>query len=82
MQEVLQSLEVPHAWHYTGLESPNGEAGFLNLYHKNISPYRVKIKTPSLALAQAIPHFVLGIREEQVKTCLASLGIRSHELDR
>lgn len=82
LNEKLVSLEIPTGWQFTSLESPNGEAGFLMMFNKTLKPYRLKIKTPSLALAQALPHFVTGIREDQLKVCLASFGIRNFELDR
>lgn len=82
VQEAIHALEIPKNWQFTSLESPNGEAGFLVLYNRSSSPYRVKIKTPSFSLAQALPHFMLGIREDQLRASLASLGIRSFELDR
>lgn len=79
---MLQSLDTPKGWQYTSVESPNGEAGFLLMFNKTLSPYRLKIKTPSFALAQALPYFVSGISEDQLKVCLASLGIRNFEMDR
>jgi NADH-quinone oxidoreductase subunit C/D len=82
VKEFFENTELNQRWQYTGLESPNGEAGFLIMMNGSTTPYRVKIKTPSLPLAQALPHFILDIREEQLKACLASLGIRQSELDR
>jgi NADH-quinone oxidoreductase subunit C/D len=82
VNEQLMSLDAPQGWQYTSLESPNGEAGFLLMFNKTLKPYRLKIKTPSLSLAQALPKFVSGISEEQLKVCLASFGIRNFELDR
>jgi NADH-quinone oxidoreductase subunit C/D len=82
VKDVFEKSELNLRWQYTGLESPNGEAGFLVMMNGSSMPYRVKIKTPSFPLAQALPHFILDIREEQLKACLASLGIRQSELDR
>ncbi len=82
VKEFFENTELNQRWQYTGLESPNGEAGFLVMMNGSTTPYRVKIKSPSLPLAQALPHFILDIREEQLKSCLASLGIRQSELDR
>ena len=82
LNEKLLSLDAPQGWQYTSLESPNGEAGFLLMFNKTLKPYRLKIKTPSLSLAQALPNFVSGISEEQLKVCLASFGIRNFEMDR
>jgi NADH:ubiquinone oxidoreductase subunit D len=82
LQDYLGSASIPQTWQYTGIESPNGEAGFLVMFNQSVNPYRVKIKTPSMPLVQALTHFVSGIREEQLRPYLASLGIRQFELDR
>ena len=82
LSEYFVSLDFPKGWQYTGIESPNGEAGFLVMFNDAISPYRVKMKTPSFPLVQAISHFVLGINEDQLAPYVASLGIRQFELDR
>lgn len=82
VKEYLGTLELPKTWQYTGLESPNGEAGFLVKFSDKFSPYRVKIKTPSFPLVQALTDFMRGISEDQLKACLASMGIRQTELDR
>ncbi|MBA2405637.1 MAG: NADH-quinone oxidoreductase subunit D, partial [Bdellovibrionales bacterium] len=82
VKDYLSSLDFPKGWHYTGLESPNGEAGFLVMFNDSSSPYRVKIKTPSFPLVQALPHFIYGIQEDQLMVYLTSLGIRQFELDR
>ncbi len=81
---VLDKDQMPatHHWHFSSLESPNGEAGFFHLPGSEFHPYRIKIKTPSFALTQALPHFMLGLGEDQIKACLASLGIRRMEMDR
>lgn len=80
LEEVLK--EIPQTWHYSGLESPNGEAGFLSLFCGQSTPYKVKVKSPSFTLTQALPEFVVGLEEQQLRASLASLGIRRSELDR
>ncbi len=82
LKEFLNGLPSAEGWHYSCLESPNGEAGFFLLRGNNLKPYRVKIKTPSFSLAQALPQFILGLKEDQLRSCLASLGIRRFEMDR
>lgn len=74
--------ELPKDWHYSALEAPNGEVGFNHLNLTGLNPYRIKIKTPSISLAQALPEFVKGANERQLPGVLASLGIRKQELDR
>lgn len=82
LNEMLKETDHSHTWNYTGLESPNGEAGFLVMFDEIVRPYRIKVKTPSLALVQSLNNFMLGLDEEQVQGCLASLGIRRFEMDR
>lgn len=82
LSDYLSGMELSKAWQYTGIESPNGEAGFLVMFNEHVSPFRVKIKTPSFPLVQGLSHFLQGIGEEQLKACFASLGIRRTELDR
>jgi NADH-quinone oxidoreductase subunit C/D len=80
--KVFETLEKPTEWHYSSIESPSGEAGFLVKFEKELSPARIKIKTPGFALAQAIPVFAKGLKESQLGAGLASLGISRWEMDR
>lgn len=82
LKEFLKTLPSAEGWHYSCLESPNGEAGFFLLPGKDLRPYRVKMKTPSFSLVQALPQFVLGLKQDQLRSNLASLGIRRFEMDR
>ena len=80
--EELQKIDLSKDWHYTGLESPNGECGFLIMLNKKSEPSRVKIKTPSFPLVQSLSLLMKNVAEEHLVASLASLGIRSTELDR
>ncbi len=80
--KLFRGMELPDMWHYSSLEAPSGEAGFNLLLGPELTPKRLKIKTPSFSLAQALGVFVRGLREEQLPSCLASLGIRQWEMDR
>lgn len=82
VKKLLGNIDFPKTWHYTGLESPNGEAGFMVKFNDSFSPYRLKIKTPSLPLAQALAHLVKGIHADDLQANLASIGLRHFELDR
>ena len=75
-------LNLPNFWQYSSLEAPNGEAGFFHLPKDGVTPDRVKIKSPSFVLAQALPQLSLGLTEDQLRTCVASLGLNKVELDR
>jgi NADH-quinone oxidoreductase subunit C/D len=82
LHQHLKSEVPKQLWNYSSLEAPGGEAGFLTSLGEDLIPYRVKIKSPSFALAQALPQFVHGLTEKQLEVCLASLGIRRAEMDR
>jgi NADH-quinone oxidoreductase subunit C/D len=81
LQEI-KKIERIKSWHYNGIESPNGELGFSVFLDNEFKLNRVKIKTPSFTLVQALGHLVKGIREDQLELAIASLGIRPFELDR
>ena len=80
--ELNKSLGLPASWHYASLEGPNGEAGFYHLSSERSNPVRLKIKSPSFTIVQALPEFIKGLKENQLGSALASLGIRRTELDR
>ena len=83
--EVLNhfaSLDHEDQWHYSAIESSSGESGFLAKFDENKRPQRIKMKTPSFSIAQALPVFIKGLREEQLSATLASLGINRWEMDR
>jgi NADH-quinone oxidoreductase subunit C/D len=82
LKKMLMTQTLEEGWHYTGIESPNGEAGFSVKFFDCSIPYRVKIKTPSFSLVQALAPFLAGVQEGQLKPCLASIGVRRFELDR
>lgn len=79
---VLNTLEAPTEWHYSAIESPTGEAGFLVELNRDLKPKRLKLKTPGFFLAQALGIFVKGLREDQLSTSIASLGLSRWEMDR
>ncbi len=82
LHKVFETLEKPVEWHYSALETPSGEAGFLVKFEKDLKPARIKMKTPGFALAQALPVFAKGLTEVQIAPGLASLGLSRWEMDR
>lgn len=87
--EQYQSLSLKemmsakfYGWHYGCLEAPGGVAGYLVNFKGKACPERVKIKSPSLAMAQALPVFLKGLTEKQIPVALASLGLSRWEMDR
>jgi NADH-quinone oxidoreductase subunit C/D len=82
LHHVFETLEKPKQWHYSALESPSGEAGFLVNFDEGLKPSRIKIKTPGFAMAQALHIFARGLTAEQLPVGLASLGLSRWEMDR
>lgn len=79
---LFKSLDSVSNYSYGSVESPSGEAGFLVKLDSELKPERLKIKTPGFTIAQAIPELTKGLREDQLKTCLASFGLSRWEMDR
>ena len=80
--KILEPMEKISSWHYSSVEAPSGEAGFLIKFGKGLHPERLKLKTPGFALAGALSVFVKGLREDQVAVALESLGLSRWEMDR
>lgn len=80
--DQFKQLDPPTNWHYSALEMPAGEGGILVQLGRELKPLRIKIKTPSFAMAQAMSIFVNGLQEEQLQVCQASLGLSRWEIDR
>ncbi len=83
--EVLKkmgTLTPEHRWHSSSIETPNGEGGFSVLAGPGWKLERARVKTPSLILAQALPSLTLGLKENELKASIASLGLRRSEIDR
>lgn len=70
----------PFAFAY--IEAPEGELVVSLWAAKEGAMQRVRIKTPSFALASAIPTLLLGADIDDVALILASLGVDWVELDR
>jgi NADH-quinone oxidoreductase subunit C/D len=82
LHEYFATLDFPNDWHYSALEAPSGEAGFLVKLNNDFTPARIKMKTPGYSLAGALPIFVKGLQESQLRANLASLGLSRWEMDR
>ncbi|MGE3608574.1 MAG: NADH-quinone oxidoreductase subunit C [Bacteriovoracaceae bacterium] len=82
LNHFLNEQDFDKSWQYSCFEAPTGEAGLFFLPANDFSPKRLKIKSPSFSLTQALPKFLNGLEENQVHTCIASLGIRRAELER
>lgn len=82
LHKVFETLDSPKEWHYSALESPAGEAGFLVKFGDSLRPQRIKMKTPSFSLVQALPVITKGLNLDQLPGALASLGLSRWEMDR
>jgi NADH:ubiquinone oxidoreductase subunit D len=80
--EKVSTAELAASWHSCALEAPGGEAGFSVMVSPGMVFSRVKVKSPSFTLAQALSALSLGLSEDQLGPHIASLGIRRYELDR
>jgi NADH:ubiquinone oxidoreductase subunit D len=80
--QVFEKLETPQQWHFSAIEASSGETGYLVKFDGEMRPERIKLKTPSFCIAQSLPVFVKGLKEEQLATCLTSLGLSRWEMDR
>jgi NADH-quinone oxidoreductase subunit C/D len=80
--KIMDHLEPPHPWHTSSLETPNGEGGFSLFAGTGWKINRVRVKTPSFILSQALPALTLGLRESELRASIASLGLRRSEIDR
>lgn len=81
--EWMNSLRSKRSeYHYFSLEAPNGETGVVYAQGENASIKRLKIKSPSLFLAQGLGEFLRGTSDESIAVALASLGIREREMER
>ena len=83
-QERWQAYQpqLPGGQWYCGVESSNGELGFYLVSDGGSSPYRLKIRPPSLALCQAYPKMIEGAWYERALPFFHSLNIISSEMDR
>lgn len=78
----MNNMSPPVSWHSSSLETPNGEGGFSVVAGTGWKMNRVKVKTPSFILSQALPSLTLGLRENELRASVASLGLRRSEIDR
>jgi len=67
---------------YSSTEVPNGELGFFIVSDGGRSPYRVRIRPPSLLHYQAFPRMMEGRMLSDAVAILGSLNVIAGELDR
>jgi NADH:ubiquinone oxidoreductase subunit D len=78
----MEGINVPPGEAYSAIEAPNGELGFYIVSRGGPKAWRIKIKSPSLALFQSYEHSIKGAKIPDAIAILGSLNIIAGELDR
>lgn len=79
---IMEGVHVPAGEHYDATEAANGELGFHCVSDGGGVPYKVKVRSPSLALFAAYPRLVKGHMIPDAIATIGSLNIVAGELDR
>ena len=89
MEELIQDfmlvnfgINPPAGEIYSALENPKGELGFYIVSKGGGSPWRLKIRAPSFANLQAVPHLVKGHMVSDVVAVIGSLDPVMGEADK
>ncbi len=75
-------LPTKDVFHYSSIESVNGELGFFIIVGKERCPKIVKCVSPSFRLANTFEEGLIGLDIEDVPVFLASLSMSVSEMDR
>jgi len=78
----MEGIDVPPGESYRAIEAPNGELGYYVVSRGGPKAWRIKIKSPSLALFQSYQHSIKGAKIPDAIAILGSLNIIAGELDR
>ncbi len=70
---VTEGFKVPAGEVYVPVESPRGELGYHVVSDGGNLPYRVRVRDPSFANLQAVPHMVVGGLVADVIAAVASV---------
>ncbi|MBI3002447.1 MAG: NADH-quinone oxidoreductase subunit D, partial [candidate division NC10 bacterium] len=77
-----QGFTVPPGEAYVPIESPKGEIGFYVVSDGSNTPYRIRVRPPSLLNLQALPRMVEGRMVADVVAVIGSIDIVLGEIDR
>lgn len=77
-----KAAKVPAGEAYAAVESPRGELGYYLVSDGKALPYRLKIRAPSFANLQVVPHVLPGLLLADVVTTLGSLDPVLGDVDR
>jgi NADH:ubiquinone oxidoreductase subunit D len=73
---------VPAGEWYSYTEAANGELGYFCISDGTGNPYRIKLRPPCFAIAQATEKIILGLMVPDLTAIVGSLNIVAGELDR
>lgn len=79
---IFDGVKVPAGEHYSSLEAPNGELGFFIVSDGSGTPYKVKVRPPSLLMMRNYPDMIEGGMIADAVVNLGSINIIAGELDR
>lgn len=74
--------KIPAGQTYVGIETPRGELGTYLIADGTASPYRLKIRPPSLHALSALPYLLPGMTVSDAVAILGSLDPIMGEVDR
>jgi len=81
-KSVYEGIRVPEGEYYCGSECANGELGFTIISDGSGHPYRIKVRSPSLAHVSAFNFLVEGLTLADSMATLPGLNMIAGELDR
>lgn len=79
---VFEGVKVPKMEYYGAIEAANGELGFYVVSDGSGTPYKVKVRAPSMTMMAAFPSMVEGHMIADAVIALGSINIIAGELDR
>ncbi|HCJ12434.1 MAG TPA: NADH-quinone oxidoreductase subunit D [Opitutae bacterium] len=79
---TIKGPQVPPGEAYVEIENPKGALGFFLISKGGGTPYRLKIRPPSLATLSLLPKIAPGTHLEDLSLLLASLDFSVSECDR
>lgn len=79
---VFEGITVPAGEWYSYTEAANGELGFFCISDGTGKPYRIKVRPPCFAIAQATEKIILGLMVPDLTAIIGSFNIVAGELDR
>jgi NADH-quinone oxidoreductase subunit D len=77
-----KTLRAPEGLHYGWTETPLGIGGYLVASHGERTPWRVKLRTPSLAHAALLGPALLGYPTQAIAPIVSSLFLVTGDMDR